>query len=441
MSGTAEGAAKARAARSGQMVEASAALDDCRPLISGIDTLNLSSRAELRSALVEDLKARREEAVQVTKSRRRGGEAASLPRWRANAINVDFEVQPHGTRKGTCLLVSKELVVVVNPDGPKNFPRAYVEVKAPLLWAGWQNAGDIAEAVLAELVAEGAPLETQVSRIDLACDFTGWAPTPELLDNVVGRVVRRDLNFEWGDHEGGAKRAAKDGRPPFARTHVQGRRFTGFTFGGGDLLARLYDKTVEIQRSGKQWFVPKWQAAGWKSPEESGHVWRLEFQVRREPLRQSDVTSADVGSEMKSWADAKRGLDPLWRYLTRSWLSYRLPRTAEERVRIHPRWQRLADTTFVPNPDATLHRHYELNSFQRTTSAHAGYLLREMAMHWKHTGRSPSEPRFQSDAAEVLAFTLDHYKQRHGATLFDAAREKWKANRNWESLFGRFERA
>lgn len=440
--GTPEGARRARAARSQQVVEASLAADDCRPLIAGIDTLNLSTRAELSPSLVTELRELRECAVAVVKARKKGSETAALPRWRSTGTKVDFEVQPHGTKKGLCLLTSEQLVLIVNPDGPRNFPRAYVEVKSPLLWAGWKNAGDMAEQLLRETVITEAQLDTQVSRIDLACDFMGWQPTPDLLDDVVGRVVRRDLNFEWGEHERGEKKKAEGRLAPFARTHGQGRRFTGFTFGGGDLLARLYDKTVEIRRSGKKWFEPKWQAAGWKNVEDSGHVWRLEFQVRREPLRQARVSSADATSGLKGWAEtAEHGLDPLWEYLTRTWLSYRLPRTATERVRIHPRWQRLADTTFVSRSDAELCRHYEAQQLERCTGATAGYLLRELSLFWKHRGVLPREERFESDAAEVVRFATEHYEKRHEKTLFEAAREKWTARRKWEAAFGRFEAA
>lgn len=450
MPGTAEGIAKAREARAAAREAEASALDDCRPLIAGIDTLNLTTRAELRPELVTELKALREEAVRIRKGRKKGAQAADLPRWRANALGVDFEVQPYGTRKGVCLLVSEQAALVLNPDGPKNFPRAYVELKSPLLWgARWDNAARIGTNLLAEAAGLGPPdpgseaeraLDAQVSRVDLACDFMGWQPQPELLDHVIGKVVRRDLNFEWGQHEQKEKREAEGKLAPYARTHTQGRRFTGFTFGGGNLLARLYDKTVEIRRSGKQWFEPLWQRAGWVNAEESGHIWRLEFQIRREPLTHCEVSSELDAHEVKSWSDVKRALDPLWRYLTRKWLTYRLPRTKHSRVNIHPRWLALMATTFVDDPQrpngAELYRHRERIQLERCLGALGGYLVREYPLHLKQRNRLPNEQRFEEDLLEVLKSAVDHYESRHDSTAFEAGRQRWRQNRKWEALFG-----
>ncbi len=453
--GTPEGAQKARAARAATREREVSAFDDCRPLIAGIDTLNLTTRAELRPDLVTELKALREEAVRTRKRHRKDSQAVDLPRWRANSLKgVEFEVQPYGTRKGVCLLVSDQAVVVLNPDGPKNFPRAYVELKSPLLWSGWDGAATVGTNLLAE--AAGLPVESpveadriearrmldaQVSRIDLACDFMGWQPEPELLDHVIGKVVRRDLNFEWGQHEKREKAEAEGKLAPFARTHSQGRRFTGFTFGGGNLLARLYDKTVEIRRSGKTWFEPLYERAGWEGVEKSGHVWRLEFQIRREALSGCEVSSELDAHEVKSWSDAQRALDPLWRYLTRKWLTYRLPRTKHSRVNIHPRWLRLMAATFVENPDATLFRHRERVQLERCTGALAGYLVREAPLLLKQRNRLPNRERFDEDLLEVLKAARDHYEARHDSDFFEAVQQRWRQNRKWEALMGRFKAA
>lgn len=57
-----------------------------------------------------------------------------------------------------------------------------------------------------------------------------------------------------------------------------------FSFGVSDIVIRIYDKSAEIaQVSGKTWFHEIW---GCKE-----HVWRIEFQVRRQRLRQSGINA------------------------------------------------------------------------------------------------------------------------------------------------------
>ena len=55
--------------------------------------------------------------------------------------------------------------------------------------------------------------------------------------------------------------------------HTNGLRESGYKFGTGDVVCRLYDKPGEIERkSGKEWFFPMWKANGWKPGEVVGAV-------------------------------------------------------------------------------------------------------------------------------------------------------------------------
>lgn len=411
---------RARAARAERVKARHAAQEraggTCKVVAAGVDTLNLTSRAELRSDVAAELLAMKEEAVKA----RRDDSAAVLPRWRSNALKADLEVQPYGSRKGAIVATSEAVVLVLNPTGPRNLPRAYVELKAPFLWSGWEHASDVACELLREVSSTDARLDVQVSRLDLAVDFMGWIPEPELLDQVVGRVVRRNANW--------------------VEQHNTGRVFTGFTFGGGQLLARLYDKTVELRLSKKTWFETIWKRAGWVDEETSGHVWRLEFQIRREPLRQAECAALDESREMKSWADVRRGLNELWRYLTKKWLTYRLPRTGRERVRLHPRWVKLMDARFTDQPFGKLYRHMESTNFERCTGALAGYLVREVSMGWKHNKRSPNEERLREDLHGLVDAAMKHYELKRGP-FFENARARWRRARDFEALFGRAEPA
>lgn len=109
-----------------------------------------------------------------------------------------------------------------------------------------------------------------------------------------------------------------------------GRNFTGFTIGRGNtILCRIYDKTKEIIKSGKEWFKEIWQKNGWK---EEKPVWRVEFQLRRKVLKEFSFDSVE---------DTFLELDALWKYLTCEWLELRKPvkNVQVSRWQIKTKWQ------------------------------------------------------------------------------------------------------
>ena len=92
---------------------------------------------------------------------------------------------------------------------------------------------------------------------------------------------------------------------------------------GSDILLRIYDKAREIKVSGKEWLRDLWQYQG---PD----VWRFEFQIRRNVLRQFRV---------KSVVDLAAKLGGIWKRLTGEWYSLRLPGEANTTRRdVHPGW-------------------------------------------------------------------------------------------------------
>ncbi|MFZ2170991.1 MAG: hypothetical protein WAW61_15310, partial [Methylococcaceae bacterium] len=65
------------------------------------------------------------------------------------------------------------------------------------------------------------------------------------------------------------------------------RHFSGWSIGmGGVMGARLYNKTLELEKSKKDYLKPLWKMAGW---DEESPVWRLEFQYKREALKELGV--------------------------------------------------------------------------------------------------------------------------------------------------------
>jgi hypothetical protein len=141
--------------------------------------------------------------------------------------------------------------------------------------------------------------DTICSRLDIYADFQGWVPRSEDYHRFITRSRRNTSHIA---------------------VHHDGRRFTRFTFGRDTMVARLYDKGLEIGHSGKGWMREIWG----DHFDLSRPVWRLEFQLRREVLSECSLTTPE--DVLAKWPN-------LWAYAMR-WLSLREPTPGATR----PRW-------------------------------------------------------------------------------------------------------
>ncbi|HZG18046.1 MAG TPA: replication initiation factor [Candidatus Bathyarchaeia archaeon] len=154
-----------------------------------------------------------------------------------------------------------------------------------------------------------AVYSNQVSRADLCAD--------------TDKAVFREIDFK-----GIVTRAQKKDMYPDS-LHLNGRKFSGFTVGkGSPISARIYNKTLEIKRSGKEWFKKIWHEYGWIEMKE---VWRVEFQLRREVLKEFSINTIE---------DLLEKENGLWAYLTQDWLTIRQPSQDNvSRWRIKRKWR------------------------------------------------------------------------------------------------------
>ncbi|MEW6182272.1 MAG: replication initiation factor [Bacillota bacterium] len=117
------------------------------------------------------------------------------------------------------------------------------------------------------------------------------------------------VRFVESDREGFVTRAKSHCRHHVTEEHFEGSTFTGFSIGSGKpLLVRIYDKSKEIRKSGKEWFKDIWKDKGWDGEKT---VWRVEFQLKREVLKELGISSVE---------DVWGKEDALWSYLTTKWL-------------------------------------------------------------------------------------------------------------------------
>jgi hypothetical protein len=219
-----------------------------------------------------------------------------------------FEVLDKGKGLFPFILVDGAFRLQLAGCRSKKLPMAYVQVSSGYLAARSVDAIEAELRALLRLLGDAQP--PKVSRVDLFADF---ASTLDM------EAWRRDA---WVT------------RASAVSQYAENAAFTGWSIGaGGVLMARLYLKSLECQKSGKSYLFDLWRDAGWDG---ATPVWRLEFEFRREVLDQLNLDSLP---------GVLGNLDGLWSYASTEWLTLRMP-VESDRTRsrwpIHPLWMALA---------------------------------------------------------------------------------------------------
>jgi len=273
-------------------------------LRSGIDSLYLSYIGNLsyaRSLELEILKkqARSEHEIEQAEA------ILKLPEHL-------FQVHGKGSSLYSYILSDNSFRISFSSMEAKKLPLAYVQIKSDwLVLRGVRGACAELDVIIEQFNSETEQHEANVSRADLFVDFVCDFPFET---QPVAAWVRR------------AKRIS---------SHVIGQTFTGYSFGlGGDMSARLYDKTKEIETSKKDYIKDIWKEKGWDG---ESKVWRLEFQFKRSVLKEHEAGTVE---------ELLNKLASLWRYSTTSWLKLTIPSatdTTQSRWPLHPVWEVLCD--------------------------------------------------------------------------------------------------
>jgi hypothetical protein len=154
---------------------------------------------------------------------------------------------------------------------------------------------------------------------------------------------------------------------------MEGRSFCGFTFGHGDVMARIYDKTRLMRKKQERWMEDVWQGRDPDRP-----VWRIEFQFRRGALR-----DFWLGRErIHSVADALAVRHGLWRYAT-EWLSLRTPIPGDGnrwRWPVAPVWRAIREVEIGSPVSGLVRRRVREANHLRLVQGYVGYLTSLAAM-------------------------------------------------------------
>jgi hypothetical protein len=297
----------ARGARAGQdgsrggtgAPPSNTAPDNCipsfQPLRWGIDSLYLSYPGRLAEGVKANLRK--------LKLKAQGPEHEAVKAQLQIGDHI-FEVKDKSSGLFAFTLVDGAFQIRLSAGASKTLPMAYVQVSSGLLAS---RSVELIERDLRSILEQLGDVESpKVSRIDLFLDFAST-----------------DSMEAWG-RESWVTRANS------IHHYAEGATFTGWTVGaGGVLMARLYHKLLECQKSGKEYLFGLWREAGWDG---LAPVWRLEFEFKRDILAQFklDSLSAVLG--------AKAGL---WSYATTDWLTLRQANPADRtrsRWAVHPLW-------------------------------------------------------------------------------------------------------
>jgi hypothetical protein len=208
--------------------------------------------------------------------------------------NVALTVHRTGKRLYPYRLSCDDFIIFFMDKESKTNPPVFVHFLSGYIWSfGLSGAYQIFVKWFEQLT--DSAYRNQVSRVDICVDT--------------------DLvNFRQIDTKGVITRARKKEDCFVSGEYTNGRKFSGFRVGiGGPLLARIYNKTIEIKKSGKEWFKQVWREHGW---DEEKEVWRVEFQLRREVLKEFSINTIEDLLEKEGG---------LWAYLTEKWLTIRQP--------------------------------------------------------------------------------------------------------------------
>ncbi len=274
-----------------------------KEVFKGIDSLYVSYKGTLKEGMKEQLEEKKKLAQSDDEK-----EQSS-----ARMIIDDhcFEVLDRGTKWYSFIMVDNWYHIQVSGSKRQKLPQIYVQVSSELLTCyGLDNSINNLRKIVNMLMEKTE--EEIISRTDTFTDFVTNKDIEEL-EKVCWVKRARRFQKNW-----------------------DGEIFTGYVIGGGDILARIYDKTVEIEKSRNDYLKEIWEKHGWDTFQ---RVWRLEFQLRRELLGQMKINS---------FSNLIEQVNDMWKYCTHDWLRLAIKDNTLNRTRwmTNPLWENIQAVRF-----------------------------------------------------------------------------------------------
>jgi hypothetical protein len=314
------------------------------PLLAGMDTVYFSCDLPLSGAMRDRLT--QEKTVAQARAVQR---QVYCPEW------LEARIAPQGAKGGYAFLIETEdFSVKLLGEHIQNRPSVFIEMRSHALHTHREGAAGACEAALAWVRAK--LYADQVAAAKDAISFSA------------AKISRADIHIDW---QGGYAPALshlseelrciiRPGRVKGA-LYFQGGAATGIQFGRSQVVARLYNKTLETKEKGNEAYAELLTARCGEAFDPQQDVWRLEFELKREGAKgfrlyappEEEDPDEEVEAEMSAEELQHIGtlprfftrMEELFLHLTRHWL--RLVEESEDANRsrwpMHSTWQHLRE--------------------------------------------------------------------------------------------------
>ena len=314
------------------------------PLLAGMDTVYFSCDLPLSDAMRERLT--QEKTVAQARAAQR---QVHCPEW------LEARIAPQGAKGGYAFLIETEdFSVKLLGEHIQNRPSVFIEMRSHALHTHPEGAAGACEAALAWV------------RTHLYADQI--AAAKDAISFSAAKISRADIHIDWQGGYAPALSNLSEELRCFIRPgrvkgalYFQGGAATGIQFGRSQVVARLYNKTLETKEKGNEAYAELLTARCGEAFDPEQDVWRLEFELKREGAKgfrlyappEEEDPDEEVEAEMSAEELQHIGtlprffarMEELFLHLTRHWL--RLVEESEDANRsrwpMHPTWQQLRE--------------------------------------------------------------------------------------------------
>lgn len=335
-----------------------------RIINSGVDTLTLSIKKGTDPGWFETLETAkewvRENNEEIPLSL--GPEKALITgsnwmRWRYHLRTADYNIG-------------------VSPS--KSLPEIFAQINSGAIY----NHGIVGayKYLMMILEALGDYKFTKASRVDLFCDTQGWIPEIKDWDRFVTRAnIKRPV--------------------------IENDKLSSLNFGAFPMYLRMYNKSKEIKKRGKEELKVVWERSPLYEPNEP--VVRVEYEIGREVLKESGVDCVE---------DLLENLRPIW-LMALDWCSLRIPTENKQKSRwpVDPVWTALKEADFPGEAIPAVRKRKKKGDRKKMLVGGGGYLT--------SYGREIREEDPEVVLKKYLHDLKRHYT-RKGTTFEEIVREK-----------------
>jgi hypothetical protein len=235
------------------------------PLLAGMDAVYFSCDLPVSDAMRERLT--QEKALAQARAVQR---QVHCPEW------LEARIAPQGAKGGYAFLIETEdFSVKLLGEHIQNRPSVFIEMRSYALHTHPVGAAGACESALAWV------------RSHLYADqFTA---AKEAISFTAAKISRADIHMDWQGGYAPARSHLSEELRCFIRPgrvkgalYFQGGAATGIQFGRSQVVARLYNKTLETKEKGNEADAELLSARCGETFNPELDVWRLEFERKRE---------------------------------------------------------------------------------------------------------------------------------------------------------------